>query len=86
MTFDRNFNVEMSSDIILQCLGWETLHDRRENHILKLVNRRLARKVPEHFKDIFIMRHENIYVYATRRASLLHPKRVELEQTKFAFF
>ena len=77
---------ELSSDLLLQRLGWELLHVRREKHVLKLVQKCINGNVPEYFKNYFTKRHMNVHDHLTRYRSLLYQERIKLEHTKLAFF
>ena len=67
-------------------LGWDTLTRRRENHIVKLVEKCLKGMVPSYFSRYFHFKRHNIHDYDIRNKKKLVINRVKLESTKRAFF
>ena len=61
----RNKNI--SSDIILDNLGWEKVELRRNKHICNLVNKCLDGKVPQFFKGYF-KRNRDVLITETRQS------------------
>ena len=74
-----------SSDVALESLKWGNLYNRRNEHILKLVNKCLKGCTPQHFKQYFTY-NRDIMTRTTRQSNLLHLPRVRLETTKKSFF
>ena len=74
-----------SSDVALESLKWGNLYNRRNKHILKLVNKCLKGCTPQHFKQYFTY-NRDIMTRTTRQSNLLHLPRVRLETTKKSFF
>ena len=66
-------------------LSWDTLMRRRENHIVKLVEKCLKGMAPSYFSDYFQLKRHNIHDHDTRNKDKL-VNRVKLESTKRAFF
>ena len=74
-----------SSDVALESLKWGNLYNRRNEHILNLVNKCLKGCTPQHFKQYFTY-NRDIMTRTTRQSNLLHLPRVRLETTKKSFF
>ena len=74
-----------SRDVALESLKWGNLYNRRNEHILKLVNKCLKGCTPQHFKQYFTY-NRDIMTRTTRQSNLLHLPRVRLEATKKSFF
>ena len=66
-------------------LGWDTLVRRRENHIVKLVEKCPKRMVPSYFSKYFQLKRHDIHDYDIRKKNKLVLDRVKLESTKRAF-
>ena len=73
----RNKNI--SSDNILDSIGWETLELRRNKHICNLVKKCLDGKVPQIFKGYFKC---NVLVRETRQSDNLYLPRMGTEMGK----
>ncbi len=74
-----------SSDVALESLKWDSLGIRRNEHVLKLVNKCLKGYIPQYFKKYFTY-NRDIVTRVTRQSNLLHLPRVRLETTKKSFF
>ena len=73
------------SDFSMKTLKWETLLERRQKHILSLVNKCLKKKVPQFLMDIFKFNRE-IISRSTRQSNKLRLPRVRTESAKKAFY
>ena len=62
-------------------LGWGTLTRRRENHIVKLVEKCLKGTVPSYFSKYFQLKRHDIHGYDIRKKNKLVIDRVKLEST-----
>ena len=60
-------------------LGWDTLTRRRENHIVKLVEKCLKGMAPSYFSTYFQFQRHNIHDYDIRNKDELVIDRVKLE-------
>ena len=69
------------SDVALESLKWGNLYNRRNEHILKLVNKCLRGCTPQHFKQYFTYNRDTM-TRTTRQSNLLHLPRVRHETTK----
>ena len=67
-------------------LGLDTLTRRREDHIVKLVEKCLKGMTPSYISEYFQLKRHNIHDYDTRNKDKLVVNRVKLESTKGAFF
>ena len=76
----------LSTEQILTNLGWDTLTRRRENHIVKLVEKCLKGMAPGYFSRYFKLKRHNTHNYDTRKKNNIVINRVKLESTKRAFF
>ena len=76
----------LSTDQMVTSLGWDTLTRRRENHIVKLVEKCLKGTAPSHFSNYFQLKRHDIHDYDIRNKNKLVIDRVKLESTKRAFF
>ena len=76
----------LSTEQILTNLGWDTLTRRRENHIVKLVEKCLKGMAPGYFSRYFKLKRHNIRNYDTRKKNNIVINRVKLESTKRALF
>ena len=82
----RNSGLLSTNDTIDK-LGWETLHQRRENHVLKAVQKCIDNEEPRNYMfDYFKIKQKNIHDYNTRHCEDLVLDKVKLESTKRAFF
>ena len=81
----RNSGLLFTDDIIDK-LGWETLHQRRENHVLKAVQKCIDNEVPIYMSDYFKIKQKDIHDCNTRHCGDLVLDKVKLECTKRAFF
>ena len=66
------------SDFSMKTLKWETLLERRQKHILSLVNKCLKKKVPQFLMDIFKFNRE-IISRSTRQSNKLRLPRVRTD-------
>ena len=75
-------------DILLICPPnrWDTLTRRRENHIVKLVEKCLKGTASSYFSNYFQLKRHDIHDYDVRNKNKLVIDRVKLESTKRAFF
>ena len=73
------------SDFSMKTLKWETLLERRQKHILSLVNKCLKKKVPQFLMDIFKF-NRAIISRSTRQSNKLRLPRVRTESAKKAFY
>ena len=73
-----------SSDVVLESLKWDSLGIRRNEHVLKLVNKCLKGYIPQYLKKYFT--YWDIVTRVTRQSNVLHLPRVRLETTKKSFF
>ena len=76
----------LSTEQMFTSLGWDTVTTRRENHIIKLVEKCLKGMAPSYFSKYFAFKRYNIYDYDIRNKDKLVIKRVKLESTKRALF
>ena len=69
-------------------LGWDTHTRRRENHIVKLVEKCLQGTAPSYFSNYFQLNYKrhDIHDYDIRNKNKLVIDRIKLESTKRAFF
>ena len=68
-------------------LGCDTLtRRRRENHIVKLVEKCLKGRAPSYFSKYFQLKRHDIHDYDIRKNNKLVIDRVKLESTKKAGF
>ena len=79
-------NVHLSIEQMFTSLGWDTLTRRRDNHIVKLVEKCLKGMAPSYFSKYFQFKRHNIHDYDSRNKDKLVINRVKLESTKRAFF
>ena len=77
---------ELTSDAIVEKLGWKLLSERRDEHTEELVNNCLKSLVPDLFKDYFNTKHCDIHSYNTRSRGNLYIDKINLETTKRVFF
>ena len=77
---------ELTSDAIIEKLGWKPLSERRDEHTKELVNNSLKSLVPDLFKDYFDTKHCDIHSYNTRPRGNLYIDKINLEITKRGFF
>ena len=75
----------LSTKQILTSLGWDTLTRRRENHIVKLVEKCLKGMAPSYFPDILNSK-DIMFIIKTQGKKKIVINRVKLESTKRAFF
>ena len=75
----------LSTEQMVTSLGWDTLTRRRENHIVKLVEKCLKGKAPSYFSNYFQLKRHDIHDYVIRNKNKLVIDRVKLESTKRAF-
>jgi hypothetical protein len=73
------------SDDALHDLRWETLKNRREQHVLKLVKKCVKGIVPQFLFDYFSF-NRHLTVRTTRQSNLLHLPRVRTEMAKKSFY
>ena len=73
------------SDDELYDLQWETLKNRREQHVLKLVKKCVKGIVPQFLCDYFSFNHQ-LTVRTTRQRNLLHLPKVRTEMAKKSFY
>ena len=76
----------LSTNQMVTSLGWDTLTRRRENHIVKLVEKCLKGTAPSYFSNYFQLKRHDIHDYDIRNKNKLVIDRVKLESTKRAFF
>ena len=76
----------MTSDTVIDRLGWKPLSKRREEHIKELVNKCLKGHVPDLFKNCFNTRRSDIHSYYTRGRTNLFIDQIRLEVVKRAFY
>ena len=76
----------LSTEQMVTSLGWDTLTRRRENHIVKLVEKCLEGTAPSYFSNYFQLKRHDIYDYDIRKKNKLVIDRVKLESTKRAGF
>ena len=76
----------LSTEQMVTSLGWDTLTRRRENHIVKLVEKCLKGTAPSYFSKYFQLKRHDIHDYDIRKKNKLVIDRVKLESTKTAFF
>ena len=76
----------LSTEQMVTSLGWDTLTRRRENHIVKLVEKCLKGTAPSYFSKYFQLKRHDIHDYDIRKKNKLGIDRVKLKSTKRAFF
>ena len=76
----------LSTEQMFTSLGWDTLTRRRDNHIVKLVEKCLEGMAPSYFSKYFQFKRHHIHDYDIRNKDKLVVNRVKLESTKRAFF
>ena len=76
----------LSTEQMVTSRGWDTLTRRRENHIVKLVEKCLKGTAPSYFSKYFQLKRHDIHDYDIRKKNKLVIDRVKLESTKRAFF
>ena len=69
----------------LQSLAYETMKDRRKEHVYNLVLKCINGKVPQFFKNYFIF-NQDVTRRQTRQSSLLYLPRVRSETAKKSFY
>ena len=74
-----------SSDDALKFLAYETMEDRRKKHVHNLVLKCISGKVPQFFKNYFIL-NQDVTRRQTRQSSLLHLPIVCTETAKKSFY
>ena len=67
-------------------LGWDTLSRRRENRVVKLVQKCLKGTARSYFSKYFQLKRHDIHDYDIRNKNKLVIDRVKLESTKREFF
>ena len=77
---------ELTSEAIIEKLGWKPLSVRRDEHTTELVKNCLNSFVPDLFKDYFNTRHCEIHSYNTSSRRNLYIDKINLEITKRVFF
>ena len=56
----------LSTNDIIDKLGWKSLHQRREKHVLKVVQKCLDNEVPNYMSNYFKIRRNDIHDRGTR--------------------
>jgi len=69
----------LSTEQMVTSLGWDTLNRRRENHIVKLVEKCLKGMAPSYFSTYFQLKRHDIHDYDIRKKNKLVIDRVKLE-------
>ena len=57
---------DLTSDAVIEKVGWKPLSERRDEHTKELVNNCLKSLAPGLFKDYFNTKHCNIHSHNTR--------------------
>ena len=71
----------LSTEQMVTSLGWDTLTRRRENHIVKLVEKCLTGTAPSYFSNYFQLKRHDID-YDVRNKNKVVIDRVKLESTE----
>ena len=79
-------SAHLSTEQMFTSLGWDTLTRRRENHIVKLVDKCLKGMAPSYFSRYFKLKTHNVHDYDTRIKNKIAIDRVKLESTKKSSF
>ena len=81
-----SFGAELSTDEIIIKLGWESLNERREAHVLSLVKICIRNDAPSYLRNYFKLRNFHIPSYNTRNSENLILVKVNFKCTQQSFF